>query len=102
MNPGGRRGGKSTAPAGKSAPAPRFPVQDAMKVQRNLVNLEGRVRWRNQDAFRAESSARNIKAGISRGNYAGAQALADKRVARIKPAQRALDRYKRMAAQAGY
>ena len=99
MNPGGKRGGKATAPAGM---APRFPVQDQMKVQRNLVDLEGRVRSRNQDAIRAQNSAWDIKAGTVRGNYAGMQALADKRGARVKPAQRALDRYKRMAERAGY
>jgi hypothetical protein len=73
-----------------------------MKVQRNLVNLEGRVRSRGQDADRAQSSAWNIKGGSVRGNYAAMQRLADKRIARIKPAQRAADRYRRMAQNAGY
>jgi hypothetical protein len=101
MNPGGKRGGKTATPTGKSVAA-RFPAQDSMKVQRNLIDLEGRVRSRSQDAGRAQNSAWDIKGGSVRGNYAAMQRLADKRIARIKPAQRAVDRYRRMAQNAGY
>lgn len=73
-----------------------------MKVQRNMVDLEGRVRSRQMEANRAQNAAWDIKGGTVQGNAAGMQRLADRRAARVKPAQRALDRYKRMAAQAGY
>ena len=99
MNPGGKRGGKATAPAGM---APRFPVRAPLRVARNIVELEGRVRFRQTEAGRAQNSAWDIKAGTVQGNYAGMQRVADKRIASIKPAQRALDRYKRMAERAGY
>ena len=87
---------------GSVAAAPRFPVRAPLRVARNIVELEGRVRFRQTEAGRAQNSAWDIKAGTVRGNYAGMQRLADKRIASIKPAQRALDRYKRMTERAGY
>jgi hypothetical protein len=73
-----------------------------MEVQRKLVNADGRVRFRQQEAGKAQDLAWDVAAGRRSGNGPALQRLADKRIARIKPAQRAVDRYRRMAQRAGY
>lgn len=88
--------------SGGAVAAQRFPVKSQMEVQRKLVNADGRVRFRQQEAGKAQDLAWDVAAGRRSGNGPALQRLADKRVARVKPAQRAADRYRRMAQRAGY
>lgn len=94
----GRRSGGSRSSGGNAgtASAIRFPVKSRMDVERNLVNLQGRVNARSSDAFRAQNTLWNVESGVTRGSAAGLRRLVDQRIARIKPAQRAVDRYRRM------
>lgn len=74
----------------------RFPVKSRMEVERNLVNLQGRVNFRSGEANRAQNTLWDVEYGSKRGSAAGLRKLVEKRIARVKPAQRAVDRYRRM------
>ena len=74
----------------------------ARTPEQPLVEADGRVRFRQQEAGQAQNLAWDVAAGRTSGNGPALQRLADKRIARVKPAQRAADRYRRMAQRAGY
>lgn len=101
MNPGGKRGGKSTAPAGASiVGAERFKRVSNIEANNRLTNLRGRVDSRAGDAYKVESMISDMRVRGER-NTQGLQALADKRFKRIEPARRAMQRYQRLMEAAG-
>ncbi len=92
--------GSGGAPSGATTVAPRFKRVSDMEANNRLTNLRGRVDSRSADAFKVESMASDMRFRGEK-NAKGLQALADKRLKRIEPARRAMQRYQRMMEASG-